>query len=393
MQVARVGWEVTVGYVAGDPDRPVVLARNINGQMIPSYSQPKHQNRMTIKTETYPGKAGYNELRLDDSASSQQIYMQAERNLVSDVKHDQRESIGRHEKHDVTKHIQRKVDKNQTLAIGANETIRIATSDRFAVGQNRTVTIGGSDTIKMGDSNTQQVGGNDKETVGGVRASIVGGIKPPKVSDVLPKPDVKSAAQSAAAGLAGGGGREGAAAQAKAMVPTPQSLAAKATPSSLLDLIDGQITRTVRKTYDRTVGGALLVLAGGPVSHRGNKLLVEIVGGLKLATSVKNSLSQSAKKVLLRTVGGMHLVKAGTDVTINSEKSSVIVGAIASFSATEKIDLKGERLLVETREKLTLKSGDMMIELSPAGIRLKGKVSLKAKDEIQVNGNPDNVTE
>lgn len=393
MQVARVGWEVSVGYVSGDPDRPLVLSRNINGQMIPSYAQPKNQNRMTIKTETYPGKVGYNELRLDDSAATQEIYVQAERNLVSDVKHDQRETIGRHERHDVTTHIQRKVDKDQSLSVGANETVTIGTADRSAVGENRTVTIGGSDQITIGESSNLQVSGDDTETVGGVRVSIVGGISPPKVSDLVPRPNIKAGAQAAAAGLAKGGGMGAVTAQAKAMVPTPQSLASKVSPSSLLEMVDGNISRTVRKTFQRTVGGAYLALAGGPVAHRGNKVLAELVGGLKVATSAKNSLSQSAKQVLVRTVGGMHLIKAGTDVTINAQKTSVVVGGAASFTATEKIDLKGERLLVETRAKLTLKSGDLLIELAPDGIKLAGKVALKAADEIQINGKPDNLTQ
>lgn len=393
MQLARVGWEISIGYVAGDPDRPIALARNINGAMIPSYAQPKNQNVMTIKTETYPGKVGYNELKLDDSAVSQQIYVQAERNLYSEVKHDQRETIGQHERHDVTKHIQRKVDKDQTLSVGASETVKIATTDRTAIGDNRTVTIGGSDTIKIGQSSTLQVGGNDIENVGAVRTSLVGGISPPKPADLIPKPDPKAAAQGAAAALAGGGGLGAVAAQAKAMVPTPQSIAAKvSSPAALLEMVDGNITRNVRETFQRTVGGAYIALAGGPVAHRGNKLLAELVGGLKVATSVDNSLTQSAKDVLLRTVGGMHLIKAGTDVATNAEKSTVVIGAAASFTSVEKIDLKGDRLLIETREKLTFKVGELMIELAPGGIRLAGKVGLKADDEIQINGKPDNLT-
>jgi type VI secretion system secreted protein VgrG len=385
MQLARVGWEISMGYVAGDPDRPIALSRNINGQMIPSYTQPKNQNMMTIKTETYPGKQGYNELRLDDSKSTMEIYQQAERNLYSEVKHDQRETIGRHETQTVTTHIQRKVDKDQSLAVGANETVQIATVDRFAIGENRTVTIGANDTIQIGESSTLQVTGNDTETVGATRVSIVGGIAPPSVSSLVPKPDVKAAAQAAAAGGIGG-----LAAHAKAMVPTPQSIAAQL--SDPMAFIDGSISRTVRKTFTRTVGGAYIALAGGPIAHRGNKILAELVGGLKVATSAKNSLSQSARKVLLRTVGGKHFIKAGTDVTTSAQKSTIVIGGAASFTSVEKIDLKGERLLIETREKLTLKSGDLLIELAPGGITLAGKVALKAKDEIQINGSPDNLT-
>lgn len=393
MQLSRVGWEMTIGYVAGDPDRPLALARNINGAMIPSYPQPRNENMMTVKTETYPGKVGYNELRLDDSASTQQIYVQAELNLVSEVKHDQRETIGRDERHDVTVHLQRKVDKDQTLSVGGGETVKIATVDRTAVGDDRTVTIGGDDSIEVAGSSTSQVSGNDVEEVGATRMSIVGGISLPKPSDLVPKPDLEGAAQSAAMGVVSGGGMAAVTAQAKALVPTPDSIASKlSSPESLLELLTGNISRTARLTLDRTVGGAYLALAGGPVAHRGNKLLAELVGGLKVTTSLKNSVAQSAKDVLVRAVGGMYLVKAGTDVTTNAETSSVMVGGAAGFTAVEKIELKGERLLFEAREKLALKVGDLLIELAPEGIRMAGKVGLKAADEIQIAGEPDNVT-
>jgi len=391
MQLARVGWEATVAYIAGDPDRPIGISRNINGEMTPGYAQPSHQNRMTIKTVTYPGKVGFNEVRLDDSAATQEIYVQAESNLSSVVKNDQRETIGRHETHDVTTDIQRKTDKNQTLVVGANETVKVGTDERIAVGQDRTLTIGGSDTIKVGESSTLQVGGNDTETVGAARISIVGGIKVPKVSDFIQKPDLKGAAVSAAKGVAGGGGVGAVTSAAKSVVPTPQSIASKL-PQSPADLLQGNITRTVRRTFDRKVGGAYLALAGGPIAHRGNKFMVDLVGGLKVATSAQNSVSQSAKLGMLRAVGAMRLVKAGTDVTNNAENSSVTVGGLASFTATEKIELKGEKLLLEMRTKLSIKVGDLLFELTPAGVKMAGKVALKAADEIQINGKPDNLT-
>src|SRR6185369_9078795 len=115
----------------------------------------------------------------------------------------------------------------------------------------------------------------------------------PKPSDLVPKPDIKGGVKAAAAGLANGGGMGAVTSQAKAMVPTPQSITSKLSPSSLMEMIDGTITRTVRKTFTRKVGGAYIALAGGPIAHRGNKVLVELIGGVKVATSAKNSLSQS----------------------------------------------------------------------------------------------------
>jgi type VI secretion system secreted protein VgrG len=73
MILARVGWEVVVSYINGDPDRPIATARDMNGQMMPTYSQPNHKNMMTVKTESYPTKKGFNELRMDGTAGAMRM--------------------------------------------------------------------------------------------------------------------------------------------------------------------------------------------------------------------------------------------------------------------------------------------------------------------------------
>lgn len=56
MVIARTGWEIVVGYIDGDPDRPVGLGRSINGEMAPSYGQPANKNMMAIRTPSSPSK-------------------------------------------------------------------------------------------------------------------------------------------------------------------------------------------------------------------------------------------------------------------------------------------------------------------------------------------------
>src|SRR5262249_7904827 len=94
MFLARVGWEMNVGYIDGDPDRPIGLARNINGVMRPTYAQPAKKNVMTIKTRTSPATGGYNEIRLDDTAGAMAFDVRAERDLIGAIRHDRSETIG-----------------------------------------------------------------------------------------------------------------------------------------------------------------------------------------------------------------------------------------------------------------------------------------------------------
>src|SRR5262249_41621282 len=77
--LARVGWEVTTAYIDGDPDRPIGLARDINGAMPPAYAPVANPNTMTVKTPSSPATGGFNEIKLDDSKGSMLFYMRAER--------------------------------------------------------------------------------------------------------------------------------------------------------------------------------------------------------------------------------------------------------------------------------------------------------------------------
>jgi type VI secretion system secreted protein VgrG len=226
--LARVGWEVNVGYIDGDPDRPVGLARHINGVMTPTYQQPARKNVMTIKTESYPGKAGFNELRLDDSVGSMRMDFFAQRNLANIVKNDRTEKVAQNETKLVKGSFSHEVERNQTVEIGASDLTTVNADYKLTVDKDRKKTVGGSEKVQAGETITVNVTGSDREKVGGVRNTFTGkfDIQIPKAKDFLkslvPTPgSVADALVSsvggptlgkAAAALAGGKGLAGAAA-------------------------------------------------------------------------------------------------------------------------------------------------------------------------------------
>lgn len=190
--LARVGWEMTVAYIDGDPDRPIGIGRSINGEAMPTYDLPGNKNRMTIKTPSSPATGGFSEIRMDDSAGSQHIYMKAEKDLDARVKNDKTETIGNNETHSVGTSFKRQVFANQTVSIGSNDTRTYGATSELKVMGSRWVTVGGNETIKIAEGQNNTVVGNDTEKVGSVRISIVGS---------LAAPNFKSLAQSAAMGL------------------------------------------------------------------------------------------------------------------------------------------------------------------------------------------------
>jgi len=395
----RVGWEATVAHIAGDPDRPIGIARKINGQMVPTYAQPANQNVMTIKTETYPHKEGANEIRIDDTAGSQSIQVTAQNRLSSEVHNDQHETIRHDETYTVGKTKLHRVGANQTVTVGNDETIDVGADESLEVDGNRSVTIGAKESLKIKESASVGVHSNDSEKVGSVRTSIVGGIKKPELPKLPGAPSLSDAA-GAAKGAATGALQGGQLPSPSSLLPNPQSILGSAkgslesaVPKNPLDLLQGQINRNSGLVHDLIVGGAHLAVAGGNISNRTSKLFCEVTGGLKLALSSSDSRAESVRGDCTRVTGVAVMENAGTDIVRSSDSSVVTVGAKASISAPDGFDAHGEHVLVEGLQAVVLDAGDLQIELHPDSIRLRGKGKLKAGTEIKVSGGPDNVTE
>ncbi len=126
--IPRVGMEVLVDFLDGNPDRPVVVGCLYNGANPPPYPLPDERTRSTIRTRSTPSNGGYNELRFDDAAELEEIYIRAQRDMnelvqrnhTTDVKVDQSHSVGR----------------DRTRRVGGHEAITIT--------GNRTLTVDGS---------------------------------------------------------------------------------------------------------------------------------------------------------------------------------------------------------------------------------------------------------
>ncbi|RTZ16722.1 type VI secretion system tip protein VgrG [Vibrio aquaticus] len=87
MAIPRVGHEVIVSFINGDPDQPLVTGRTHNANNSPSYSLPKHKTKMVIRSESYQG-SGFNELSFEDSSGAEQVYMHAQKDLKAQVNND-----------------------------------------------------------------------------------------------------------------------------------------------------------------------------------------------------------------------------------------------------------------------------------------------------------------
>ena len=94
MIIPRIGHEVIVGYIEGDPDRPIITGRVYHGTNTPPYPLPAEKTKSAFKSYSSPGGEGFNEIRLEDKKGEEQLFVHAEKDQDVRVKEDSREWIG-----------------------------------------------------------------------------------------------------------------------------------------------------------------------------------------------------------------------------------------------------------------------------------------------------------
>ncbi|WP_339467462.1 type VI secretion system Vgr family protein [Pseudomonas capeferrum] len=93
MAIPRIGQDVIIQYVNGDPDQPMITGRTYCGNQLPPYDLPDHKTRMTIKSQTHKGD-GFNELRFEDELGKEEVFIHAQKDQNTKVNNNQSLSVG-----------------------------------------------------------------------------------------------------------------------------------------------------------------------------------------------------------------------------------------------------------------------------------------------------------
>jgi type VI secretion system secreted protein VgrG len=113
----RIGQEVIVDFLEGDPDRPIITGRVYNGDHVPPYALPANQTVSTIKSDSSPGHGGFNELRFEDKKGSEQVFINAQRRMDERVGASLYETIGANRETHTIKDRNLLVDGDQNVHI------------------------------------------------------------------------------------------------------------------------------------------------------------------------------------------------------------------------------------------------------------------------------------
>src|SRR6185436_17647475 len=158
----RIGQEVLVDFLDGDPDRPIVIGRVYNAVNMPPYELPANQTRSTMKSLSSKGGKGFNEIRFEDKAGDEQLFINAERDFDLRVGNDRREWIER-DHHLVAKRDSvEQIDRNAHLVVKQGRTTQVGGDDNLSVTGYQAIHVkaGMRIVIEAGAQITLKAGGN-----------------------------------------------------------------------------------------------------------------------------------------------------------------------------------------------------------------------------------------
>jgi len=190
MFIPRIGQEVIIDFLEGDPDRPIITGRIYNGDNMPPYKLDNEKTKSTIKSDSTKGHGGSNEIRFEDMKGSEEIYQHAQKDLTIKTEHDKNQqtghdetlSIGHDRKKDVGNDETTSVGHNRTESVGHDESITIGndrtesveSNEKISIGKNRNTDVGKNEDVLIGGSRTEEVTKDEKITVGQNRTESVG---------------------------------------------------------------------------------------------------------------------------------------------------------------------------------------------------------------------------
>jgi type VI secretion system secreted protein VgrG len=156
----RIGQEVVISFIDGNPDRPLITGAVYNGEQTVPYELPANQTKSTTKTRTSKGGGGFNEIRFEDKKDKEEVFIHAAKDMNVDVKHDRTTKVGNDDSLHVKKNRTKKVDENEETTIKKNRTVEISEGDE-------------SLTVKKGKRTILVDKGDETHTVKGKRTLTV----------------------------------------------------------------------------------------------------------------------------------------------------------------------------------------------------------------------------
>jgi type VI secretion system secreted protein VgrG len=167
INIPRIGDEVIVDFLEGDPDRPIITGRVYNADNMPPYALPDNKTQTGIKSRSSKGgnPQNFNELRFEDLKGDEEVYLQAEKDLNILVKNDETRDVG----HDRVKNVK----NDETSTITGKRTEEVGKDEKIAIHGNRSETVDKDETITITGARSESVGKDETISITGARTETV----------------------------------------------------------------------------------------------------------------------------------------------------------------------------------------------------------------------------
>ncbi|RWO88416.1 type VI secretion system tip protein TssI/VgrG [Mesorhizobium sp.] len=353
IQIPRIGQEVIVDFIEGDPDLPIITGRVYNASQMPPYGLPGSATQSGWKSDSSKGGGGYNELMFEDKAGSELVNFQAQKDhnlLIKNdrtklVQHDQSDRIDHDAKHSVGHNLDEDVGNNKTVKVGVDQTTDIGNNDTETVGVNRSLTVMANETIHVVSNSTENIDANHSQTVGLNQTVTVG----------IARVDTVGAAETRTVGAA-------------------QMNTIGATRS---------VTVGISQSHSIGAGDSWTIGAGQDISIGAGQT---VAIAASQATDVGASRVANIKSNDATDIGGGHMLKIAKGSKIDVGESGVIdVGKNFTLDAKESITLKSGSAQIVMK-----KDGTIIIEGKDITVKGSGKINIKASSDVIIKGSKIN---
>ena len=316
----RIGQEVIVDFLEGDPDQPIVTGRVYNAEQTPPFGFPAGAVVSGIKSDTHKG-AGYNEMALDDTAGNELIRIHGQYDMDTTIEHDQRSTIHNNRTDRVDVDDAESVGNNQTCDVGVDRTRTVGSNESVTVGANRTKSIGANETVTVGSNHSETIGANATQTVAIAKAESIGAAKALSIGAAY-QVTVGAAMNETVGGLKAE--EIGAMKSVNVGASSSENIGANKSVSA-----GGNISTTAGKDESRKIAGGRTTSIGKDDGLTVAKNLTMSAGDSVTITTGKASISMKKD--------GTIVIK-GKDITIDGS------GAI-NVKASKDIVMKGKKIL------------------------------------------------
>lgn len=168
IHIPRVGQEVVVQFLEGDPDQPLIVGSVYNAEQTPPYTLPDNQTQSGIKSRSSKGGAegDFNEIRMEDKKGSELLYIHAQKDMEVVVENDRTEEVGRDETITIKGNRTETVEKDESIEIQGNRTEKVERDETITITGQRKEEVGKDESVQVKGNRETKVDRDDKLDVG-----------------------------------------------------------------------------------------------------------------------------------------------------------------------------------------------------------------------------------